>query len=174
MKQLYHKDGRPFTKADYQARAEKQHAQKVFLWVSVFDFVVIFLICGLSRYAYFLVFFDFRNSSYLSFAFFTAVLDAVLLFAVFRLSMRHLRSVLLFLAGTVILPVFVFVWQRFDVVMSQKTIVKSGRLLYKDGIPTFDGLIHDFTLYPYFAFIIIALITFVFDPFKEKAVKDMR
>lgn len=174
MKQLYHKDGRPYTKADYQARAEKQHAQQVFLWVSVFDFVVIFLLCGLSRYAYFLVFFDFRNSSYLSFSFFTAVLDAVLIFAIFRLTMRHMRSVLLFLTGAFILPFLVFLWQRFDIVMYQQTIVKGGRLLYKDGFPTIAGLVHDFTLYPYFVFIIIAVIAFIFDPYKEKAVKDMR
>jgi len=174
MKQLHHKDGRAYTKADYESLAKRRTEQRVFLWVSVIDFLVIFLICAFSRYLYFFVFFGFKNASYLSFSFHTAVLDAVLIFALFRLTVRYLRSVLLFLSGAVVLPTFVFLWQKFDVVVQGKTIVKSGKVYYENGLPTINGLIYDYTLYPYFAFIIIALITFVFDPFKEKAIKDMR
>lgn len=174
MKQLHHKDGRAYTKADYEALAKKRAEQRVFLWLSVIDFLVIFLICAFSRYLYFFVFFGFQNTAYLSFSFYTAVVDAVLIFALFRLTMRYLRSVLLFFTGMVFLPIAVFFWQKFDVITQGKTIVKSGKIYYENGLPTINGLIYDYTLYPYFAFIVIALITFVFDPFKEKAIKDMR
>lgn len=174
MKYRFHKNGQPFTKVDYEAYALKKRAEQLFLWGVAIDFLVIFLICATSRYAYFFLFFNTRYADYLFFSLTTAVIDAVIVFALFRLTMRHLRSVLWFFIGAFALPFAVFVWRRFDIVIHQKTIVEGSRVLYAGGIPTPDALVHDFTLYPYYAFMCIALVALVFDPFKEKAIKDMR